>query len=130
MARKSTAMQNVDRHVGKQVKWHRIKKGYSQDDLATLLGISYQQLHKYENGSNSISAGRLADMAKALQIHVTSFFEGLDEMDDAGHTNDSLGRENLLLAKYYNQITCEFDRQAIITLIHTLSSTKPAQKLA
>lgn len=121
-------MKNVDRHVGKQIKWHRTKKGYSQDELSTVLGISYQQLHKYENGSNSVSAGRLADMAKALNIHVTTFFEGLDDVDQSDSQGDSPNRENLLLAKYYNQIQCEFDRQAVITLIHTLANKSSTKK--
>lgn len=126
MTRKSISMKSVDRHVGKQIKWHRIQKGYSLDDLGNLIGISYQQLHKYENGSNSISAGRLSDVAKALQVHVTAFFEGLDTLEEGADMPESSNRENLLLAKYYNQIRCPHNRQAVIDLIHTLSMPKRA----
>ncbi|MFQ5346682.1 MAG: helix-turn-helix domain-containing protein [Rhodothalassiaceae bacterium] len=66
----------VDRHIGERIREHRLERGLTQQDLARALGISYQQVQKYENGSNRVSAGRLYILAQALGVRVGAFFEG------------------------------------------------------
>lgn len=56
--------------------------GMSQEILATKLGLTFQQVQKYENGTNSISAGRLFDLAQALDVPVQYFFDGMDSPED------------------------------------------------
>ncbi len=67
----------IDRHVGKKLREHRRMLEMSQQDVSELLGISYQQIQKYESGANRISAGRLYTLAYIMQIPVHKFFEGL-----------------------------------------------------
>lgn len=67
----------VDAHVGKRLKMRRKSLGMSQERLGSLLGLTFQQVQKYENGSNRISASKLFDAAKALQSSIHYFFEGL-----------------------------------------------------
>ncbi len=67
----------VDRHVGQRIKEHRLERGITQQELARALGISYQQVQKYENGTNRVSAGRLYILAQALGVRIGAFFEGL-----------------------------------------------------
>ena len=67
----------ADRYVGLRIRERRIMAGLSQQQLAGLIGITYQQAHKYERGLNRISAGRLFAIAQALNVPVEWFFEGL-----------------------------------------------------
>lgn len=69
----------VDVHVGRRVKMARLASGLSQEKLAHALGVSFQQLQKYENGTNRIGPGRLHAIAKMLNLAVSFFFEGLEK---------------------------------------------------
>ncbi len=66
----------IDRHVGSRVKMRRALLGISQEKLAAALGISFQQVQKYEKGTNRIGASRLQDIAKFLQVDPSYLFEG------------------------------------------------------
>ncbi len=68
----------ADRHVGSRIRERRVMLGFSQQQLAELIGVTYQQAHKYEHGLNRISAGRLYEIAQALQVPISWFYEGLD----------------------------------------------------
>ncbi|WP_172292613.1 helix-turn-helix domain-containing protein [Pseudoruegeria sp. HB172150] len=76
----------VDVHVGKRVRHRRWMVGMTQQQLASKVGIKFQQIQKYETGMNRISASRLWDIAEALNVDVRFFFEGIDESVDAGAT--------------------------------------------
>lgn len=71
----------VDLHVGERLRGRRAELGLTQDDLGSALRISYQQVQKYETGANRISAGRLFEMAAALNVDVGYFFDGYDHGD-------------------------------------------------
>ena len=68
---------NADRHVGTRIRERRIMLGLSQQQLAQMIGVTYQQAHKYERGLNRISAGRLYDIARVLSVPISWFFEGM-----------------------------------------------------
>jgi transcriptional regulator with XRE-family HTH domain len=68
----------VDRHVGFHIRRLRRQMGVSQQALGERLGVSFQQVQKYENGVNRISASALHGVAAALKVPVSVFFEGLD----------------------------------------------------
>ena len=74
----------VDIHVGKRIRQRRWLTGMTQQKLAELVGIKFQQIQKYETGANRVSASRLWDIADALSVNVSFFFEG---MEDAGSDN-------------------------------------------
>jgi transcriptional regulator with XRE-family HTH domain len=79
-ARRSTGRtQDVDRHVGARVRERRIMLGLTQQQLADLIGVTYQQAHKYERGINRVSAGRLYEIAQVLSVPVGYFFDGLQD---------------------------------------------------
>jgi len=80
-----TVIHPVDRHVGSRVRMRRKLLGISQEKLAHALGVSFQQVQKYERGSNRISASKLYEIACALDVPVLFFFEDLpsaDALDD------------------------------------------------
>jgi transcriptional regulator with XRE-family HTH domain len=66
----------IDRHVGTRMRLGRMMLGLSQEGLGETLGLSIQQVRKYENGKNRISAGRLKHLSQILQVPVPFFFEG------------------------------------------------------
>lgn len=74
----------VDIHVGKRVRQRRWLTGMTQQKLAELVGIKFQQIQKYETGANRVSASRLWDIADALDVDVSYFFEGMPSEDAAG----------------------------------------------
>jgi transcriptional regulator with XRE-family HTH domain len=67
----------VDRHVGARIRERRVMLGLSQQQLAGMIGVTYQQAHKYERGLNRISAGRLFDISQVLGVPISWFFEGM-----------------------------------------------------
>jgi transcriptional regulator with XRE-family HTH domain len=69
---------DVDTHVGAQVRRRRMLAGLTQQDVAKVLGVSFQQVQKYENGANRISAGRLFILARILGTGLIEFYDGLD----------------------------------------------------
>lgn len=72
---------DVDKHVGKRLKIRRNLMGMSQDDLAREIGVTFQQIQKYEHGTNRISAGKLFEFAEVMNVMVDFFFEGLPGYD-------------------------------------------------
>ena len=69
----------VDAHVGRRIRLRRSLLGLSQERLAAALQLTFQQVQKYETGSNRIGAGRLYALSRALGVPISYFFEGLDE---------------------------------------------------
>src|SRR6201991_3320337 len=66
----------IDKHVGSRVRMRRMMLGMSQEKLGAALGLTFQQVQKYEKGSNRIGASRLQQIAHILQVPVAFFFEG------------------------------------------------------
>jgi transcriptional regulator with XRE-family HTH domain len=71
-----SAINPTDRHVGSRVRMRLLMLDMSQTDLADALGLTFQQVQKYEKGSNRISASRLQHISQILQVPVPFFFEG------------------------------------------------------
>jgi transcriptional regulator with XRE-family HTH domain len=79
----------VDVHVGKKIKQMRALRRLSQTDVAQKLNLSFQQIQKYEIGSNRVAASRLYELSKIFGVPTSYFFEGLPE-DDSANDNQSL----------------------------------------
>ena len=77
--------QDTDRHIAAMLRARRIALGLTQQQLAGVLGITYQQAHKYETGANRISVGRLYMLAQALGVEPGYFFEGLETGERPQH---------------------------------------------
>jgi transcriptional regulator with XRE-family HTH domain len=69
----------IDRHVGLRIRMRRKEMGFSQEKLAEALGLTFQQVQKYERGANRVSASKLWEVAQALRTSVAYFYEGLTE---------------------------------------------------
>lgn len=83
----------VDVHVGQRIRMIRKDRGMSQSELADALGITFQQVQKYERGFNRISASKMFEAAKALDVPPAWFFEGLEDMPQGAGPEDAAVRE-------------------------------------
>jgi transcriptional regulator with XRE-family HTH domain len=79
----------VDRKLGQRVRTRRLEIGMSQERLAELLGVTFQQVQKYEKGINRIAASRLLDISGALDMPIARLYEGLLGRGAAGVTESS-----------------------------------------
>jgi transcriptional regulator with XRE-family HTH domain len=85
----------IDRHIGSRVRARRTMLGMSQERLADALGLTFQQVQKYEKGVNRIGASRLLQIAGILDVGIEFFFEGLPGLRAGGFSSDSLMAEFL-----------------------------------
>jgi transcriptional regulator with XRE-family HTH domain len=120
-ARRSTGRtQDIDRHVGARIRERRIMLGLTQQQLADLIGVTYQQAHKYERGINRVSAGRLFEVAQVLSVPVSYFFGGLEQEGERGISPRE--RMCLELARNFAQIPNERHQEALSQLARALAS--------
>lgn len=119
----------VDVHVGKRVRHRRWMVGMTQQQLGENVGIKFQQIQKYETGMNRISASRLWDIATALDVPISFFFEGLDGAESLAASAESEARpkgdlladkEALELVRSYYAIP-EPQRRRLFDLARVLS---------
>ncbi|MBT8417964.1 MAG: helix-turn-helix domain-containing protein [Silicimonas sp.] len=116
----------VDVHVGKRIRHRRWLVGITQQQLAEAVGIKFQQIQKYETGMNRVSASRLWDIAEALSVPVSFFFEGLgDQAENAAGNKELPGdilkdKEALELVRSYYAIP-ETQRRRLFELARVLS---------
>ena len=116
----------VDVHVEKRVRHRRWLVGMTQQQLAEHVGIKFQQIQKYETGANRISASRLWDIADALEVNVSFFFEGLESIAQSDGQRDDIpadlmgDKEALDLVRSYYAIP-ENQRRRLFELARVLS---------
>jgi transcriptional regulator with XRE-family HTH domain len=118
--------QDVDRHIGARIRARRIMLGLTQQQLAELIGVTYQQAHKYEKGMNRVAAGRLYKIAQALGVEISYFFEGLQTTAD--RFGPSPQQQMLLdLARNFLNIPAPQHRAAILALARALAEEENAE---
>ena len=114
----------VDVHVGKRIRHRRWLVGMTQQQLAESVGIKFQQIQKYETGANRVSASRLWDIADALEVSVSFFFEGIDDEEGKAATmvpaDIMADKEALDLVRSYYAIP-EAQRRRLFELARVLS---------
>ena len=120
----------IDVHVGDRVRRRRRALGVSQEQLADKLGLTFQQVQKYERGANRISCSKLYQIASALQAHVAYFFEGLpDPVRTAGVAEDPaafvhdlpLTPEERLFTGLLSRIESKQVRKRLLELVKSLA---------
>src|SRR5580693_7851107 len=116
---RSTA--TIDDHVGSRIRERRIMLGLTQQQLAEMIGVTYQQAHKYERGINRISAGRLYEITRVLNVSITYFFEGLELGEDDGALNPRQ-RMCLELARNFASIGNQRHQEALSQLARALAA--------
>src|SRR5262245_39071206 len=112
--------QDIDRHIGGRLRQRRVLNGLTQQGLADLIGVTYQQAHKYENGVNRIAAGRLYTIAQVLGVDVGYFFEGLQSAGPKAPSPQQ--RVFLDLARNFRNIRKRKHQEAICLLARILAT--------
>jgi transcriptional regulator with XRE-family HTH domain len=100
----------VDRLIGMRIRERRVILALSQRQLGELIGVKYQQVHKYEHGINSVSAGSLYEIARELGVPVEYFFEGLEKEDADPHPRQ---RRLLDIMRSVNETKSEKHQEAM-----------------
>lgn len=137
--RKQTGVPDpVDVHVGGRVKLRRTLLGFSQEELADAVGVTFQQVQKYERGTNRMGASRIFDMSTVLDVPVSYFYQDMPKEIEARNSADSTPpsesfetsndpelslytkRETLELVRYYFQIPDKNIRTELMDLIQSL----------
>jgi transcriptional regulator with XRE-family HTH domain len=124
----------VDKHVGSRVRMRRMMLGMSQEKLGNALGLTFQQVQKYEKGTNRIGASRLQQIAQILQVQVAFFFEGaptvgagsraegMSEAPSPAYVSDFLASsDGLTLTKAFMRITDSKLRRRIVDLVEQIA---------
>jgi transcriptional regulator with XRE-family HTH domain len=121
----------VDRHVGLRIRMRRKELGMSQERLADAIGLTFQQVQKYERATNRVSASKLWEMARALKTSISYFYEGLAEPAEAeldGHAGAVqaflFSHEGLELAQAFPRIRQARVRRKILDLARTLAEAR------
>lgn len=113
-----------DAEIGRRIRALRLERGLSQDTLARHLGLSFQQLQKYEKGVNRVSAGRLQAIASFLGAPVTFFYDGLGERARGADPRTAFefltSQGALRLMRAYAQIAAPGAKAALVTLAEAL----------
>lgn len=126
----------VDKYVGSRVRMRRIMLGLSQEKLGDALGLTFQQIQKYEKGTNRIGASRLHQIADVLQVPVAFLFEGgpssnvnldgLGEAPSPAYISDFLATsEGLALTRAFTKIADAKLRRSIVDLVEKIAGTQP-----
>ena len=123
----------IDVHVGNRVRMRRMLIGMSQEKLGERLGLTFQQVQKYEKGSNRVSASRLYQMAQILGVPVQFFFEDISEIpsqqsavasgsSESGEIMDFLNSsEGVQLNRAFNEIANSNVRRRVVDLLKSIA---------
>jgi transcriptional regulator with XRE-family HTH domain len=110
----------IDNHIAARIRERRIMLGLTQQQFAEKIGVTYQQAHKYEHGINRISAGRLYEVACALDAPITYFYEGVSDVKPPQLTPHQ--RMALEIARNFAAIKNEKHREALNQIARVLAA--------
>ena len=121
----------VDRHVGLHIRMRRKALGISQEKLAEALGLTFQQVQKYERGANRVSASKLWEIARALKTNVASFYEGLEDDALGAATGMGANAQDFLLTPEGIELAASFPkirrpglRRKVLDLVRAMADSE------
>ena len=130
MQAKKTGPNPIDKHVGSRVRMRRMTIGLSQEEVAHALGLTFQQVQKYEKGTNRVSSSRLHQLARILEVPIPFFFDGApqqsarsqDKAESPNYVNDFLATDDgLTLTRAFMRIKSPKLRRSIVNLVEQLA---------
>ncbi|MGC0371861.1 MAG: hypothetical protein DGJ47_000562 [Rickettsiaceae bacterium] len=126
MGRKDEYLTKVDNHIGSKIYNLRLAQGYSRKQLASMIKVSNQQLHKYETGINRICVGRLMMLAKALNEDISYFYVDMNENEEQQPAKLEHQRMCIEIARNFMKIGSKKHRKAINSLIKSMIDIAPS----
>jgi len=135
---------SIDAHIGSRLRLRRLMLGISQESLGERLSVTFQQIQKYEKGTNRVSASRLYEMAQIFDVPINYFFDGLEDWEDGLGTQGGMqesaapsvspyltfvsSAEGLQLNRAFLDIGSATLRRDLLTLITDLSKAIPMRR--
>lgn len=120
----------IDAVVGKHIRLRRLSKGLSQTELGKRVGVTFQQVQKYEKGVNRVGASRLLRIAEVLEVPVSFFFEGAEYADSDSEVESPLALiaepQALRLVQAFSGISNAHLRRSLVELVERIAATSPA----
>ena len=111
---------NFNVHLGSKLRLRRLALGLTQTKVAQAINVTFQQIQKYEKGTNGISSLRIMQLSKFLKVPVIYFFEGFSEFDNIQNTdNSSLDLNYSFLAKLFTALSEEHKEKILSVLKNT-----------
>ena len=123
MSRRNDYISKVDKYIGEKIYSLRLAQGLSRIQLAQFIGVTHQQLLKYEKGINRLSVGRLILLAKALGKDMSYFYEGLDDSNSDEKVITQHQRMCIELSRNFMKIKNSNHQTTVNILVKTLSKT-------
>jgi transcriptional regulator with XRE-family HTH domain len=135
------APNHIDKHVGSRVRMRRLMLGMSQEQLGEALGLTFQQVQKYEKGTNRIGASRIQQISESLRVPVSFLFEGsptgtttskeLSEAPSPAYVSDFLATsEGLALIRAFIRITDRKLRRSIVDMVERIASRQAVDPIS
>ena len=131
----------IDRVVGQRIRWRRRELKLSQEQLAELLSLTFQQVQKYEKGVNRVSAGRLFEIASVMGVPVNYFYDGVEDQltddrhrfaegasSDQGPRAPVLDAETLDLIAAFQKIEDDSLRKSLLNTVRAAASAFEAKQ--
>jgi transcriptional regulator with XRE-family HTH domain len=120
--------QKIDKVIGRNIRIHRLAKKMSQTELGDQLGVSFQQVQKYENGTNRVGSGRLYQIAAILGVHVSTFFNGGETAErerpaESGLLDLLAEPQSVRLIRAFSKITDTTVRRSLVQLAEKFAKT-------
>jgi transcriptional regulator with XRE-family HTH domain len=115
----------IDAIVGHNVRIHRLRRGLSQTELADHLGVTFQQVQKYERGTNRTGSGRLFHIGQFFDLPVERLFDGVNEPRRRGGKSSLeliAGRQSYRLLEAFSRIRSQRFRSAFVSLAETVAN--------
>ncbi|MEQ9115441.1 MAG: helix-turn-helix transcriptional regulator [Rickettsiales bacterium] len=119
MGRKNQDIDHIDKHIGQKIYKLRLALGMSRQELGDAIGVTHQQCQKYEKGTNRVSAGRLALIAKVLSKDISYFYQDIEQ--DVTEVNTHHQRMCIEVARNFMKINNSIYQDAVNTLVKTLA---------
>ena len=118
----------IDRHVGMRIRMQRMVRGLSQTELGKAVGVTFQQMQKYEKGANRVSASRLQQIANVLKVAPDFFFDGASAKAVTNVTKEITlieefisSRDGVALSKAFTKISDQKMRRSIVSLVEQIA---------
>lgn len=115
-------MKNENKRIGQIIREARKARDLTQMKLSELIGVSYQQVQKYEKGSDNISVERLKQIAKAVNMPITLFFPSAEKVAEAQAAYEKTPPDEAVLLQLYRRIKSRKAKKAVIELLKTFTS--------
>lgn len=122
LTKRNRSSSTIDQEVGRRIKTRRLEIGLTQSALGNALNLTFQQIQKYENGKNRVGAGRLHQIAKALDVPVAFFFASTDEASGVSEIAELVDTTySLRLLKAFSRLKNAGDKRIFVELIERVA---------